>query len=764
MLKIAIVTHLIAPYRAPIYSQIARRFGIRLQVFLCAGPAFARKSDLPPIDFGLTVLHGQYMKWSSRLIHSNLEIIQRLKKFAPNVIVTDGFNPTQFYAFIYAQAMNIPHVSMIDETRISIKGIGFMHGALRRLVYARSKAFIAASQGGLALYENYGIPQERCFLSCLCVDNEKFSLSDDIQRKQFDFIFCDRIEASRNPIFAIEVCVQLAKRLRRKIKILYVGSGDMEEEVKSSALLFPGLVDAEFFGPAAQAQLPDLYRSARLFLLPTKQDLWGVVANEACAAGLPTIVSPYAGVADELVRDGENGFICELDAKLWADKAEYLLSHPESYRIFSERSLSLVNQFNFESAAVGLVAAAQFAMSPAAHKHMKNPIKSRPRVVIVERQLLQYRVGFYNRLRARLEEEGIELQLLIGTGTPEEEKKMDQVTLDWAIQIPTRYFMGARLCWQPFGAYARDADLVIVMHENKIIYNLWLMSFGRPKRLAFWGHGKNMQSDNPDGWKERFKRWTVNKVDWWFAYTESSADLVTQAGFPRECTTVVENAIDTEEMTAFCKQVTSAVCQRKREELKLGNGPIALYLGSLYKEKRLDFLLDAAYRIREKIPDFQLLVVGAGPDQGVIENAAAEHAWIHYLGPLQAKNKAVALVLADVMLNPGLVGLGILDSFASGTPMFTTDCGLHSPEISYMTPGKNGVITRDDVNDYADTVVSVLQQPEAIARLSNGALSSASRYTVENMAERILNGICSCLSMPRAPGAMAKSSSFRIFS
>jgi glycosyltransferase involved in cell wall biosynthesis len=754
MLKIAIVTNLIAPYRAPIYSQIATRFGVRLHVFLCAKREPNRHWDLPPIDFDFTVLREKYITINDRYIHNNLDVIEKLKKFSPDVIVTDGFNPTHLYAFLYALAMKIPHVSMTDGTCGSEKDLSSLHRAMRRFVYSQSKAFIAASRGGQVLYEHYGITPDRCFTSCLCVDNDKFIADIDSQKKQFDFIFCGRIEAVKNPIFALEVCVQLAKKLRRKVKILFVGSGELEENVRSSAKLFPGLIEAEFHGFATQDELPGLYRSARLFLFPTLWDPWGVVTNEACAAGLPVIVSPFAGAANELVRDGENGFVCELDAKLWANKAEYLLSHPESYRIFSERSRSLVSQYNFESAAVGLVAASQFAISPAAKNHMKkSPIKSKPRVVIVERQLLQYRVGFYNYLRARLEEEGIELQLLIGTGTPEEEKKMDQVTLDWTIQLPTRYFLGSRVCWQPFGSYARDADLVIVMHENKIIYNLWLLTFGRPKRLAFWGHGKNMQSNNPDGLKERFKRWTVNKVDWWFAYTESSAELVTNAGFPRECTTVVENAIDTEEMTTFCKQVTSAVCQRKRAELKLGDGPIALYLGSLYKEKRLDFLLDAAYRIREKIPNFQLLVVGAGPDQEIIENAAAQHSWIHYLGPLQDKNKAVALVLADVMLNPGLVGLGILDSFASGTPMFTTDCGLHSPEISYMTPGKNGVITRDDVNDYADTVVSVLQQPEAIARLSRGALSSAPRYTVENMAERILNGICSCLS---APQTMAK--------
>ena len=60
-----------------------------------------------------------------------------------------------------------------------------------------------------------------------------------------------------------------------------------------------------FHGFAAQRELPDLYRSAKVFLFPTLADVWGVVANEACAAGLPVIVSPHAGVAGELVRDDD---------------------------------------------------------------------------------------------------------------------------------------------------------------------------------------------------------------------------------------------------------------------------------------------------------------------------------------------------------------------------------------------------------------------------------------------------------------------------
>ena len=61
--------------------------------------------------------------------------------------------------------------------------------------------------------------------------------------------------------------------------------------------------------------------------------------------------------------------------------------------------------------------------------------------------------------------------------------------------------------------------------ENKLIQNHLLLLGPRRFRLAFWGHGANLQSDNPHGLKERFKRWTTNRVDWWFAYTQMSADL-----------------------------------------------------------------------------------------------------------------------------------------------------------------------------------------------------------------------------------------------
>lgn len=754
MLRIAIVTNQLAPNRTPVFSKIAGTPGIRLHVFSSIEHEPDPLWDYPALAYDSTSMGETCISMRQPYINNNVGIISGLKRFAPDVIVTDGFNPIHVYAFLYALSNGLPHVPMTDGTDISEQKPGFLQRAVRHFVYSKSKAFISASDGGQNLFDSYGLQHKHCFKSCLCVDNDAFFEASRSQEKRFDFIFCGRIEAVTKPLFALEVALQVAKRLNRKVKMLYVGSGAREENVRKAALLYPGLVEVEFAGSAVQRKLPELYSSARVLLFPTVRDPWGVVANEACAAGLPVIVSPYAGVANELVRDGQNGFVCDLDVDVWADKAEYLLTNPAVYQRFSENSRDFVSLYTFKNAAEGVIAACRSAV-PAdsevkSREHRSRPRpwpRPRPRVVIVERQLLHYRVAFYNRLRDLLDKDGIELQLLIGDGTAAEKKKKNEASLDWAKRIPTHYLPGTDLCWQPCGAYARNADLVIVMHENKILYNLWLLFVDRPRRIAFWGHGANLQSDRPNGWKERFKRWTINKVDWWFAYTETSAALVTSAGFPGERTTIVENSIDTKEMSEFCRQVTVADCRKIRDDLGLGEGPIGLYLGSLYKEKRLGLLLSAAQRIREKIPGFQLLVVGAGIEQEMIENAARQFDWIHYLGPLQDREKAVVLVLADVILNPGLVGLGILDSFISGTPMFTTDCGLHSPEISYLSSGVNGVMTSNNLDDYVSAVVEALSVPEAIARLSGGALASAPRYTVENMADRIRGGIKSCLAL-----------------
>jgi glycosyltransferase involved in cell wall biosynthesis len=348
--------------------------GISFQAIFCAEREPNRQWDLPSLDFDHVFLRERFSTVNGRYIHNNPDVIPALSRFKPDVVITDGFNPTHLYAFAYAWLKRLPHVPMTDGTDVSEQGLSALHRAVRRFVYARSTAFVCASRGGQRLYESYGIAAERCFQSCLCIDNDAFSPAFDQQEKRFDFIFSGRIEPVKNPLFALEVARETAKRLQRRVTILFVGAGSEEQKVRSAASLQPELLDVAFHGFAAQRELPALYRSARLFLFPTLWDPWGVVANEACAAGLPVIVSPDAGAAGELVRDGENGFVCPLDAKRWAECAALLLARQDIWQSHSARSQSLAREYSYDNAAAGLLAACRFTLPAGMPGNIRNPV------------------------------------------------------------------------------------------------------------------------------------------------------------------------------------------------------------------------------------------------------------------------------------------------------------------------------------------------------------------------------------------------------
>lgn len=371
------------------------------------------------------------------------------------------------------------------------------------------------------------------------------------------------------------------------------------------------------------------------------------------------------------------------------------------------------------------------------------------KVCIVQRRLTHYRVPLFSALRETLAKRGIELELLVGRGTPVEEKKHDTGELPWAKTIPTYYLAGGRFCWQPVGRWLDGADLVVVTQENKLLLNHLLMLMPRQFKLAFWGHGANLQSDDPNGLKERFKRWSTNRVDWWFAYTRMSADLVMQAGFPSDRITVLNNAVDTAELQRQRQSVTPEETHALRAALGFGAGPVGVFVGSLYADKRLDFLFAAAEAIRREVPDFQLLIVGEGPERGKVQAWCAAKPWANHVGARLGREKVAYMSVAQVMLNPGLVGLGILDAFVCGVPMLTTDCGIHSPEIAYLENGVNGVMTTDNLDAYVETTVSLLRDARALNAHSEGCAASAKEYTVENMAIRFADGIERCLSAPR---------------
>jgi glycosyltransferase involved in cell wall biosynthesis len=302
--------------------------------------------------------------------------------------------------------------------------------------------------------------------------------------------------------------------------------------------------------------------------------------------------------------------------------------------------------------------------------------------------------------------------------------------------------------WQPALNLAIASDLVIVEQANRLIIIPILLALRKIFRfkLAFWGHGKNYQSTAPHGLLERYKREYSNKADWWFAYTDLSAEVLRETGFPPEKITVVQNAVETNVLKAALAAVTPAQLNALKEELGLQSDRVCLYCGSMYPDKKLDFLLESCVTIRVRIPDFEMIFIGSGPDQHMVESAARQYPWIHYIGPKFGAERVPYFMLSKALLMPGLVGLVIVDSFVTCLPTFTTDIPIHSPEIAYLIQGVNGVMTPYAVEAYSRAVAEYLKNEAMQVALQEGCRRSATIYTLENMVGNFTQGIKKCLS------------------
>lgn len=380
------------------------------------------------------------------------------------------------------------------------------------------------------------------------------------------------------------------------------------------------------------------------------------------------------------------------------------------------------------------------------------------RVAIVQRAIRRYRAPFYEALRTQLARNGIELLLFHSNEPPELDPRDDAVDLAWARHLRRRTVRigRRRLVWQPFPPQLRDAQLIVVEQAADLLLNYRLLWWRRgPGRVAFWGHGRSFRGD-AHVLAERVKAYVSSRVDWWFAYTDLSADIVARLGFDPERITVVDNAIDTAALTQDLAAVRAdGSAERLRRDLDLGDGPTGLFLGTLRPNKRLDVLFAAAALVHQRHPDFRLLVVGSGPLADEVRVRAEREPWLRYLGPLYGRERAAALAASDLILLPGAVGLVVLDSFAAETPLVTSTGADHGPEIAYLKDGRNGRLTPADGDPrrYADAILELIEDPALLADLVAGCRADASRYSIEAMVDRFVEGIQGALTEPASADA-----------
>ena len=99
-----------------------------------------------------------------------------------------------------------------------------------------------------------------------------------------------------------------------------------------------------------------------VFVLPSRSEPWGMVLNEAAAAGLPLVATEAVGAAHDLIEPGANGFRVPVnDVAALAEALRALEADAELRRAYGERSREVVGRFRPEAWADAVSAAARSA-------------------------------------------------------------------------------------------------------------------------------------------------------------------------------------------------------------------------------------------------------------------------------------------------------------------------------------------------------------------------------------------------------------------
>jgi glycosyltransferase involved in cell wall biosynthesis len=162
-----------------------------------------------------------------------------------------------------------------------------------------------------------------------------------------------------------------------------------------------------------------------------------------------------------------------------------------------------------------------------------------------------------------------------------------------------------------------------------------------------------------------------------------------------------------------------------------------IFAGRFSKEKGIVTLLEIA----KKLPkDFNLIIIGSGPEEPEIKQISNEIDNIHFLG-LKSKNETISLIRgSDLLVQPSLVeGISstLLESMACKTPIIASDI----PGIrELLENNRTGIlVSPKDVNSFVKKITELSKDYKKQELLSENSFDQVLKYSWDNIGSKYLN-------------------------
>tara|TARA_B110000259_G_C14030247_1_gene406361 strand:+ start:512 stop:1639 length:1128 start_codon:yes stop_codon:yes gene_type:complete len=205
-------------------------------------------------------------------------------------------------------------------------------------------------------YVSHGINPKKIFNVPYVVDNDFFFIKNKQKSKKFRILFTGKLIHRKGCDILIKAINILNKDLKfkRRTEIIIVGEGQMKvkllEFVKKN-----NLDNIKFVGFKKQNLIKTYYKKTSLFIMPSREENWGLAVNEAMASKNAIICSTSVGCSKDLVKNNYNGYIFKNDNhKDLARKIHKIYKNPKKLNKFKINSYKIISKWSFDECYIGL--------------------------------------------------------------------------------------------------------------------------------------------------------------------------------------------------------------------------------------------------------------------------------------------------------------------------------------------------------------------------------------------------------------------------
>ena len=322
-LRIAFLTNLIPPYHKPVLHELAQRYQA-LRVLLSTPMEANRpwKVDWEDLDVVVQRTYTtsgvfQHPRGFSEplIVHIPLDTMRQLRRFSPDLIISNEMGARTLLALVFRK-LN-PETRLIiwaEAVESTESGRGWVRRLARRIFVKNVDAFLAVGSSAVQYLQSIGAPAQKIFKIAYTTDIERFAVTQERRpsERARRLLYCGQFVERKGLVPFLKVLSRWAEdHPNQTVNIALAGDGPLKSQLLQLPLA--ANVKLEFLGAFQYDDLPEIYSSAGVFVLPTLADNWAVVVNEALAAGLPVLGSVYAQAVEELIQEGRNGWIFRPD-------------------------------------------------------------------------------------------------------------------------------------------------------------------------------------------------------------------------------------------------------------------------------------------------------------------------------------------------------------------------------------------------------------------------------------------------------------------